>query len=440
MTHQNTFEKLFWPLVILLHLAAFLQAWNSGGIYLVDSKDYLSQAYNFKTNWSLYAAPFDEPIRPDFYSFRPPLYAWFILAIKGIINSDYAVLAVQSLLSLYTLFSVKKMAERFGVSALSSSIGILLILLFYPSHLIHCNFVMSDILFQFLCWQAFRASWLSIETPSIKNTSLAALFFALAMLTKPVAFLLGFSIALGLLIYYFRKFSIKLLIPFLILPGIYHGMCSWNQKVTGYYHYSSVGPFFVLKYMAKYTNAQVYGEDWADRTQDSIMQIADKQPTFEGRCKVMNEAGLHFIKQNIPVFIGFNIKGWLAFMIDPGRFDWVHFLNLNEEGFPGLYHLLNTKGWLNGILEFLKQAPILLLSILGLSLIWNLLISGVLFWFLFNRQLPIWLRLLAFLFLAYIIGSTGVLGLARYRIAVAPILWFAFLIGLNTVFFRKKHG
>jgi len=108
MTHQNTFEKLFWPLVILLHLAAFLQAWNSGGIYLVDSKDYLSQAYNFKTNWSLYAAPFDEPIRPDFYSFRPPLYAWFILAIKGIINSDYAVLAVQSLLSLYTLFSVKK--------------------------------------------------------------------------------------------------------------------------------------------------------------------------------------------------------------------------------------------------------------------------------------------------------------------------------------------
>jgi len=102
--------------------------------------------------------------------------------------------------------------------------------------------------------------------------------------------------------------------------------------------------------------------------------------------------------------------------------------------------LLNTKGWLNGILEFLKQAPILLLSVLGLSLIWNLLITGVLIWFLFNRRLPIWIRLLAFLFLAYIIGSTGVLGLARYRIAVAPILWFAFLIGLNSIILRKKHG
>ncbi|MFY8020206.1 MAG: hypothetical protein ACOVP1_03365 [Bacteroidia bacterium] len=435
----DLFNKWFWPIAVLLHLAYFFQAWFSASIYLVDSIDYLSQAENFKNYGSLYAAPWNAPIKPDFFTFRPPLYGWFILVVKSIVASDYAVLLLQSVLSLVSLKSILQFLSKQNIETSFIKSGLLLILIAYPSHLIHCNFIMSDILFQFIMLQAFIYSYYSFSEANLKHTSLAAIFFVLAMLTKPVAFLLGFSIALILLIVYIRKKQAKLLLPFLLLPITYHSYCSYNQYITGYYHYSSVSPYFVLKYMAKYTNAQVYGEAYADRVQDSVMQLANAAPNHTERYRIMNDAGKTFIAQHPFVFLKFNIKGWFAFMLDPGRFDWVHFLNINEGNFLGLYHTINTKGLVNGLIEFLNHAPLQLLAILFYSLIFNIIMAYCFIAFLFSQKHNGFLKLLIFLFVSYIIGSTGILGLARYRIGIAPMIWMAAIIYIYSIWNEKRN-
>lgn len=334
---------------------------------------------------------------------------------------------MQALISLSTLFGILKLAGKLGLNINKTRLFLALILVFYPSQLIHCNFVMSDILFQSLLFWAFYYSYQLLHHQTYKNAFISVLFFMLAMLTKPVAFLLGFTLLLVLAIAFSRKNKIKYVLPFLLLPLTYHAYCSYNERVTGYYHYSSVTPVFVLKYMAKYTNAQLFGEAYADSVQDHIMAIANAQVVYADRYNLMNAEGTKIITEHKTFFMWFNIKGWVAFMLDPGRFEWVHFLNLKEGNYPGLYHVVNTEGLVKGLWIFIKNAPLVLLFILLISFIWNAFISALLLVFFFSRNISWQLRLWVFLFVAYIIGSTGVLGLSRYRIAVAPMLWIAAL-------------
>lgn len=421
-------EKLFWPIVIVLHLLGFAQALHTGSIYLVDSIDYLSQADNIIKHSSLYAAPWDGPYKPDYFTFRPPLYGSFIALLKLFFTSDYVILFCQSLISISTIWGVKYwISKNFNYNPNKL---LLLFLIFYPSQIIHCNFVMSDILFQSLIFWAFFFTHQLWQKPSFQNAALLSAFFILAMLTKPVAYLMGMSAGIIFLIVFIRKSKPKFLLPLLSIPLVYHGYCSYNQQITGHYHYSTVTPIFVLKYMGKYTNALVYGENYADSVQDIIMNKANKL-NLKDRYLYMNKSGKAMIMANPTTFALSNVKGWMAFMIDPGRFEWVHFLNLDEGAFLGLYHVINTKGLINGFFYWLKFAPLGLISILIICLLFNLIISYLFLRFLFDPKYPLVLRIMLFLFVGYIIGATGVLGLSRYRIGVAPFIWIAALLFLK---------
>jgi hypothetical protein len=421
-------KNQFWFIAILLHALGFMQALHTGSIYLVDSIDYLSQAENLKLHHSLYAAPWDQAVKPDYFSFRPPVYGFLIYCIKSLVQTDYAILFLQACLSLSTIWGVVKLAKELGFEPNKTHTILIGILLLYPSQIIHCNFVMSDILFQSLLFWSCYFTYKLWSEPNYKKSFLAVLFFAIAMLTKPVAFLLGMSMALILFFVFIRKNTLRYLLPFLVLPFIYHAYSSYNEKVTGYYHYSSVTPIFVLKYMAKYTNGQLFGENYADSVQEIIMQKANAANSYQERYEGMNAAGKDIILQHPYFFAWFNIKGWLAFMLDPGRFEWVHFLNLTEGNYLGLYHVIHTQGLVNGVLHFIKNAPLVLLSILLLCLAWNAFTAFAFLKSLFNKNLSLILRICIFLFVAYIIASTGVLGLSRYRIAVAPLLWIGVIL------------
>ncbi len=431
---------VFWFIAILLHALGFAQALHSGSIYLVDSIDYLSQASNLSSYGSLYAAPWNLPIKPDYFSFRPPIYGMLICCIKSLFQTDYAILFIQSIISLSTIWGVLKFSQELRLNEGICRLIVLILLVIYPSQIIHCNFVMSDILFQSLLFWSLYFTYRLWTQKQLKDSLLAVLFFALAMLTKPVAFLLGISVAGMLLFIFIKQKRIQLLLPFLLLPLIYHVYASYNKQVTGYYHYSSVTPIFVLKYMAKYTNAQIHGETYADEAQDSIMQFANAAKTYQERYELMNQAGKEIISQHPAFFIWFNVKGWVAFMLDPGRFEWVHFLNINEGNYLGLYHVINTQGFLNGIIHFASNAPIVLISILLICLLTNIGISLCFIHFLGNKKVPMALKICVFIFISYIVVSTGVLGLSRYRVAVAPMLWLSVMYGISYFIKNNEHA
>lgn len=418
----------FWPAFILLHLLGLVQAWHTGSIYLVDSIDYLSQAENIGKHGSLYAAPWDMPIKPDYYSFRPPVYGLLIYLLKLIFASDYWILLAQSFISISTIWGVRKIISEWGYDLEKLNSFLLAILIVYPSQIIHCNFVMSDILFQALLFWSFYFTVKLWQNPSYHAAGRASLLFALAMLTKPVAFLLGISVAIILVFVFLKQKKAQYLLPFLLLPFVYHSYAQYNKQQTGYYHYSSVTPIFVLKYMAKYTNGQLFGEAYADSVQDHIMARANVAKSYEERYILMNGEGKRIIMEHPLFFAWFNVKGWIALMIDPGRFEWVHFLNMEEGTYPGLYHSIHTQGLWKGIWFFMQHAPLHLLFLLAFCLGMNVWISVLFLRYLFQAHQSTIIRICIFLFVGYIMASTGVLGLSRYRIAIAPFLWIAAML------------
>jgi hypothetical protein len=60
----------------------------------------------------------------------------------------------------------------------------------------------------------------------------------------------------------------------------------------------------------------------------------------------------------------------------------------------------------------------------------NVWISVLFLRYLFQAHQSVIIRICIFLFVGYIMASTGVLGLSRYRIAIAPFLWMAALLVL----------
>jgi hypothetical protein len=429
--------KYFWTLAILLHVLGLIQAWHTGSIYLVDSADYLSQAYNIKHHASIYAAEWNGPLKVDFFSFRPPLYALFIILCESITGTLYGVLFFQMLLSLFNLYMVVRICKEVYAAPQIIKGLLALVLVVYPSQIIHCNLIMSDILFQSILLLALYFTWKWTQFIQWKYSLLAALMFALAMLTKPVSFMLGLGVAAAMGYYLYKQKKIIQLLPFLLLPLVYHGLSAYHKTITGSYHYSSVGPYFALKYMAKYTNSQLYGEVYADHFQDSVMAMADTCTLLQNRHKLMNGAAMTVIQSHPIVFLQFNLRGWLTLLIDPGRFDWVHFLNIDEGNFLGLYHTIYTKGLIVGLTHFIVEAPIMLILILGASLFFNCCIALLFLKWLLSCTNTKSLQVLLAVFVCYILLTTGVLGLARYRIGIAPMLWVACVLYVTPRFTRQ---
>src|SRR6188768_54307 len=92
-------SKIFFiSALVLLHGVFFMYAFHSGNIYLHnDSDEYLHQAENIKQHHSWYAGEWNQPVSNYLISRRPPLSGFFIMTIKTICTSDYAVCFVQCL-------------------------------------------------------------------------------------------------------------------------------------------------------------------------------------------------------------------------------------------------------------------------------------------------------------------------------------------------------
>src|SRR6478752_1224276 len=97
--------------IIAIHALYFIIAINTGSIYLVDSYGYLHQAKNIIEHHSWYAEDWNAPILIDYFTFRPPLYALFIIVCKSIVTSDFSILVMQNVMSIFNIFLLWKMLK-----------------------------------------------------------------------------------------------------------------------------------------------------------------------------------------------------------------------------------------------------------------------------------------------------------------------------------------
>ncbi len=414
--------------IIFIHVVYFFIALKIGSIYLVDSYGYLNQTKNILAHHSWYAEDWNAPMLIDYFTIRPPLYAFFIIACKFIINSDYFIIFTQGLMSIFNFFLLWRLLKKFNIPQKNINISIAAALLFFPSQLIHVNFIMTEILFQTLLMGVFYFSAKTIQLPNHANIFKIAVLLSLAMLTKPVIFLFGIVLFVFFLVLFWKKNKL-ILLPFLLLPITYHLFCLQNKHTTDFYHYSSIKIMADLRVNARYILATKYGEDSSAAFCSKVFYEANTMKSYEVRYHYIETRCNEVYTQNKMVFALLYAKGIIATFIDPGRFDLSLFFGLQNNSSQGLFHRLNTEG-VKAIPDILKQSPLFLLSTLFFVLLWTIILFISVLVFVFDKKTDSLLRILVFIFIAYIPLVTGISGLCRYRIPIYPEFIFVFAFAL----------
>jgi hypothetical protein len=426
-----------YSIIFGMHFVYFILAIIFQNIYLVDSFGYLFQAENLMNYGSWYAEDWNAPILIDYFSFRPPLYAAFIGIIKFIVNSNYAVLLVQNILSIVILFLIVDMAKRFEVKREFINMALLAFLIFAPTYIIMANMIMAETVFCFIIMVVLYAAFRLSYQYHIKYLFIITLGCSAAILTKPVALFLPLLLLTYFLIVWQKQKSIaiKSAVIIILFTITFHLICLQQQHQTEYYHYTSISAVTQQRYHARYTLANKFGENMAEVWNDSCKEELAKAPNFKTRYIQMNEMGTQVLTTYPITFLKLYTKGVITFFADPGRHDIFTFFGWRENEKTGLFHRSQSQG-VKAIIDAMNTMPLAGLIILLFSLLANILAIAALAvfaWYEKSRQSRLVLMLVIYFALA-----TGMLGVARYRTVIFPELLLCMALFFQTLHTRFK--
>lgn len=426
--------------LLLIHSVFFVLALYMNNIYLADSYEYLNQVENVGKHLSWYCGSFNEKINLDLFSRRPPMYGLFLFVIKSVVNSDYAVLFVQNVLSIINILGVLQILKHYKLK-ISVNNTVLLFVILYPSQLIYCNLVMSEILFQTFLFWAFFNLFLYLKEKKLNYLLYYNIIIGFATLTKPV--LLYFWIPNLLFMLYFflkrRNFSI---LGFGLIPLVFIVLIStYNYKKTGYFHYSSIKNNNLIYYYSSFLLMELHGEEEGVRMTNEIREYTDSIEGYAFRSSEKERIGFEIIFSNKIEYSKLHMRGMLNYFIDPGRFDLINFLGIKEKHDEGLLFVFAREGYL-GVLKFIINQPLPVILYLVFVLLLNLIMIVSLLYLPFVKKIFVELKIYIILLALYLSFFSGPLGTLRFKIPIYPIILFTipFLIeGFKNKFFRNRE-
>jgi len=421
--------------LILTHFLFFVIKAFLGDFYLADSYQYVNLAENIKSSFNFYSGDFRSDILFENYTKRPPMYSLFILFSSIFLKFNVGVLIIQNILSIASIFLCINIFDHYYKDLNNSKI-FYLFLLTSISQFIYANYLMSEILFQFLIVLLCYTFHNIITKKHFKYLLYFQLIIVLLFLTKPVFYLFIIpNIILGFWFSKYIKFAYLASVLPLLICALY---MNWNYQRTGTYDFSSIQNINLKNYNLYYFNVNKYGEEYALKINDSISQLAARENTYAKQQSIIKHASLSHIKNDLPSYTMLHIKGSIRMFIDPGRFDLYNFFQLennNEVGF--LYHL-NNDG-IKGAFNYFKSQPLIILIIIPIVLLMNIfkVIGFIMFWLknYKNSTSIFWFMLFI---IVYIVALTGLIGAARFIVPILPLyMLFSFLGFSKSVTYAK---
>lgn len=417
-------KKQFLLGLIGLHLVFMVLALFLGGSYIPDSYDYLYQAQNLRDFGSFYAFDFQQELKPDYYTKRTPAYGVFLLLTGSL---PWLVFLLQNAMGVIVWYLVYQMLLNHKVPEKRAALLILLALLVQSNVLIYANSIMTEIPFQLMVVLGFYFVQKDLSLPQDRNWWFAALCFTLALLFKPVLlyFWLPFLLIASLRAYQLNR--IRVVYPVLIMPLCIFLWSIHNQKVTGYAHFTSISTVNLKDYNTRLMLESGYGVDYADSVIAGINQKAETFSDYGSRNRYIEDTCSKLIASNLTGYAKVHLKGMLAMLLDPGRFDYVQFLGY-EQNEDGLMYKL-ARGDIQGMIQTLQSQPppiilFFILNLLGSLVIFVFSLFGL--WQLRNQP---FLLIILLIIIGYFWVLTGPVGTARYKSVLLPFM--VFLFGMN---------
>mgnify|MGYP003625328520 CR=1 FL=1 len=444
---KNKKDLIFLVAVIIIHLIYFsISVFQnnyypfSGSNYKIsDSYQYLVEAENIINNGVFYSGDLSLPINPIFYTIRPPGYPIF-LALFNYFNASLAVvLFFQNIISIISIFLVRKTILLFNYKTAYDPLFIILLIL-TPSQFIYANAILTEVVFQLFLVLMFRYAILFLKFKTYKNVLWYSLALIIATYIKPAMYLFVIPSTLYMVYLSFKQKKwypvIVSVLPILAIVFI----LNWNYKRTNHYQYSSIQTINLLDYNLKFFLLSREGEEKTTKILDSIHNRANLEKSFAEKTNYLDNASKNILKEHIFPYTFYHLQGSLYAILDPGRFDLAYFFklkskNANQKGI--LYHINN--GGIKSVLRFLFNSYSLsLLFVLGIIIFFNTIKLFGFIYFLFNKSIKLNFRFITACLFFYIVLLVGPVGASRYLMPLVPIIIGACLMNTTIVEYILK--
>jgi hypothetical protein len=403
--------------LVIIHLLFFIIKVFFGNFFLQDSYEYYSLAENIKNSLTFYSSDLTQQINLDDFTKRPPLYGFFILIFSFFLKSDIIILITQNILSILSILMTISLFSNY-FNKLNSNL--FLVLMFASiSQFIYTNYIMSEILLQFLIIVLCYIFHNMITKKSLFQALFFQIVIILLFLTKPVFYLFvipNIFICIWLS-KYVRKAYYFSLIPIAALL-IY---MSWNEQRTGSFEFSSIQNLALKNYNLRYFNINKYSEEYAIKINEEINNEANKANSYKEKQHIIKTLSLKYLKKDWLSYSWFHIKGSLRMFLDPGRFDLYMFFNFHKNHEVGFLAHIN-RGGIIGVLNYYKQQPMLIIILLPLIFLFNLIkLYGFVIYFIKDYKATKPILWFALFLILYIIILTGPGGASRFLVPVLPL-------------------
>jgi hypothetical protein len=192
----------------------------------------------------------------------------------------------------------------------------------------------------------------------------------------------------------------------LIAVFVYMG---WNYTRTGKVHFSSNQSFNAVYYYYFYfsdTKGVAYAQHFLGSERQKMAAI----PDFGDRYNYANHRGMELLKENFAPYMLYHLKHSARLLVDPGKGEWDMFTgrltlgNLYKGNKKGFYAAYKTGG-VKGVLDYIEENPSFFLAMV--VLLFNVLRLLGLFFFVFDRNQALGIRLMVVLLVGYFAITTS---------------------------------
>ncbi|MCU0371708.1 MAG: glycosyltransferase family 39 protein [Ignavibacteria bacterium] len=428
---------IFWTVLAAIHLFFFLVFLSSGNIYMSDSKEYLTQAYNIKNHLTVYCADLTQKINPAFYTRRPPFYALMILSLKSIYNSDYFVLFAQNLLSILNFAFLLRLMKEFDFASVPKKILYALIL-FFPSHYIYTNMIMTELILQTLVFWAFFSLFFYLRDQKPGYILSYNIFLSLAVLTKPVLVYFWIPNLIFMAYLFYKNKKPAVLLTGLLMPATILILTLYNFSNTGYFQYSSNKQVSYLDYSATFLLIKTEGQEAGWNKWHEVHSYVDTISDYSRLTEESERIATEIIMKYKYEYLKYHLTGMVNYFMDPGRYDINYFLNIKETNHTGLLYTFAKSGY-KGVFEFMMDKPPFILIYLFVMLIINFFMLVSLILFAFSKRIKPELKFFVLFTAFYMSFVSGILGTMRYKIHIYPLILFTIPFTIEYIIRKRSE-
>lgn len=422
-------KNYFIVLIIAMHIVWFLAGMTWGRFYNGDSYEYIYLAESISKG-HYYGANPAMPVIDYRISSRTPAYPLFLLTFYTLFGkSNIIVLLFQNLLSIASCCIILNTFQRISSFKKYSWIYLLFIV-FYPAQMFFATTITPDTLLQFFLMLYFRQLVLSIYEPKVSRIGYMSLWLVLAVMAKPIVYpflFLHFAFALW---YSFRKkWKITILtgaIPLLVIMS--YGL--WNKQRTGLFHISSVESNNLLYFNTRFFLVSKYGEPHADSVIRGVKKRIESMDGLKLKYESASREATTIIKNDLFAYGLFHLRESIRFFIEPGKSEldlYTGYLGYNFNPKALTFYRSYKERGITGAWDYLKSYPWLPLVLL--VFLFNLIRLAGAFLFMFNKNLPLSIRILSAVYILYFAAITGPVANTRYFLPVLLVLSAISVIG-----------